>query len=243
MGLVHPRVDPRRRGDGRCWRMSKVAFCFPGQGSQRVGMGREVARDVPEAREVLDAAAAAAGFDLARVCFEGPVEELNRTEITQPALVATSLAVLRAVQSGAPSLRPDVVIGHSVGEYAAIAAAEGLSVADAVHVVRERGLAVAESKAEGVMAAVLGLADEDVERLCGESGDVWPANYNCPGQVVISGRESGVDRVAERARELGARVVRLRVSGPFHSPLVADAAERLGPVLRETRFAELRTPF
>jgi [acyl-carrier-protein] S-malonyltransferase len=220
-----------------------VAFCFPGQGSQRVGMGRELARDFPEARDVYDEASAAVGFDLRRLCFDGSMEELSRTELTQPALVTTSLAALRAIQTRLPGLRPHAVVGHSVGEYAAIAAADGVGVGEVVSVVRERGVAMAESRANGVMAAVLGLADPDVERLCAESTEVWPANYNCPGQVVISGRESGVDEVAERARELGAKVVRLRVSGAFHSPLVADAAGRLEPVLRATRFRELTTRF
>jgi [acyl-carrier-protein] S-malonyltransferase len=220
--------------------MTKVAFCFPGQGSQRVGMGREVAREFPEAAEVFEEASAEVDFDLRRVCFEGPIETLSQTDVTQPALVTASLATLRAVRPRL-GLEPDVVIGHSVGEYAAIAAADSVGVGVVTGLVRERGLAMAASKAKGAMAAVLGLADDVVERLCAEAGDVWPANYNCPGQLVISGREDGVEAVGERARELGAKVVRLRVSGAFHSPLVEDAAARLEPILRAAHFGELRT--
>jgi [acyl-carrier-protein] S-malonyltransferase len=222
--------------------MNKVAFCFPGQGSQRVGMGREMARAFPEAAEVFDEASAEVDFDLRKVCFDGPIERLSETDITQPALVTASLAALRAVQARL-NVKPDVVIGHSVGEYAAIAAAESVDVSLVTRLVRERGLAMAASHAKGAMAAVLGLADEEVERLCAEAGDVWPANYNCPGQLVISGREQGVTSVGEKARELGAKVVRLRVSGAFHSPLVEDAANRLEPALRAAHFGELRTKF
>jgi [acyl-carrier-protein] S-malonyltransferase len=222
--------------------MSKVAFCFPGQGSQRVGMGRDMVAQFPEAAAVFDEASAELDFDLRRVCFEGPIEELSQTEVTQPALVATSLAVLRSVQERL-GIRPDVVVGHSVGEYAAIAAADSVDVGVVTRLVRERGLAMAASKAKGAMAAILGLADEEVERLCAETGDVWPANYNCPGQLVISGREHGVAGVGDRARDLGAKVVRLRVSGAFHSPLVEDAAHRLEPALRAAHFGELKTRF
>jgi [acyl-carrier-protein] S-malonyltransferase len=176
------------------------------------------------------------------VCFEGPIEELSQTEVTQPALVATSLAALRAIQERL-GIKPDVVVGHSVGEYAAIAAADSIGVGLVTRLVRERGLAMAASKARGAMAAVLGLEDAEVERLCAETGDVWPANYNCPGQLVISGREHGVAGVGEKARDLGAKVVRLRVSGAFHSPLVEDAAHRLEPALRAATFGELRTRF
>ncbi len=222
--------------------MSKIAFCFPGQGSQRVGMGRDLAESFPESAAVFEEASDELGFDLARVCFEGPLEELSQTELTQPALVATSLAALRAIESRL-GLRPDAVVGHSVGEYSAIAAAGSVGVATVSRLVRERGLAMAASKAKGAMAAVLGLADEEVERLCAERGDVWPANYNCPGQLVISGREDGVASVGEQARALGAKVVRLRVSGAFHSPLVGDAAHRLEPALRAVSFGELKTRF
>jgi [acyl-carrier-protein] S-malonyltransferase len=222
--------------------MSKVAFCFPGQGSQRVGMGRDFVAQFPEAAAVFDEASEELDFDLRKVCFEGPIEELSQTEVTQPALVASSLAAFRAIQDRL-GVKPDVVVGHSVGEYAAIAAADSVGVGVVTRLVRERGLAMAASKARGAMAAILGLEDAEVERLCRETGDVWPANYNCPGQLVISGREHGVDGVGEKARDLGAKVVRLRVSGAFHSPLVEDAAHRLEPALRSANFGELRTRF
>jgi [acyl-carrier-protein] S-malonyltransferase len=191
---------------------------------------------------VFDEASEELDFDLRKVCFEGPIEELSQTEVTQPALVASSLAAFRAIQERL-GVNPDVVVGHSVGEYAAIAAADSVGVGVVTRLVRERGLAMAASKARGAMAAILGLEDAEVERLCRETGDVWPANYNCPGQLVISGREHGVAELGEKARDLGAKVVRLRVSGAFHSPLVEDAAHRLEPALRAANFGELRTRF
>jgi [acyl-carrier-protein] S-malonyltransferase len=222
----------------------KIAFCFPGQGSQDVGMGRALAERFPAARAVYDEASEAAGFDVASLCFEGPIEELTRTELQQPALVATSLACLRAVET--LGITPDYVIGHSVGEYSALAAAEALTSRDAVALVRERGEAMAEAAREhpGAMAAVLGLEDAVVEELCAGIDGVWPANYNCPGQVVVSGENAAVDRLLEEAASLGARkTVKLRVSGAFHSPLVARAADRLKPALANVSFHDPAPPF
>jgi [acyl-carrier-protein] S-malonyltransferase len=207
-------------------------------------MGLAMAEAFPEARAVYDEASEAVGFDVAELCFEGPIEELTRTELQQPALVATSLACLRAVER--LGVRPEYVVGHSVGEYAALAAAGSLTDRDAVALVRERGEAMAATAAEhpGAMAAILGLEDAVVEELCREIGKVWPANYNCPGQLVVSGENAAVDALLAEASARGARrTVKLRVSGAFHSPLVARAADRLRPALERVAFAEPSPPF
>jgi len=221
----------------------RIAFCFPGQGSQDVGMGRAIAERFPEARAVYDEASEAVGYDVAQVCFEGPIEKLTRTDVQQPALVATSLACLRAVDT--LGIKPDFVVGHSVGEYSALAAAASLPDRDAIALVQERGRAMAEAadRHPGAMAAVIGLDDSVVEELCAGIENVWPANYNCPGQVVVSGENAAVDQIIEEASALGARkTVKLRVSGAFHSPLVEGAADILRPALEEVSFSNPVTP-
>ena len=222
----------------------KIAFCFPGQGSQDVGMGRAIAEEFPPARAAYDEASEAVGFDVAKLCFEGSIEELTRTELQQPALVATSIACLRAVKT--LGIEPDYVIGHSVGEYSALAAADAISTGEAVVLVRERGEAMAEAAREkpGAMAAVLGLDDAVIEDLCQAIEGVWVANYNCPGQVVVSGESAAVDRLIAEAAARGARkAVKLRISGAFHSPLVARAAERLKPALAKATWHNPSPPF
>ena len=207
-------------------------------------MGREIAEAVPEAMEVFRVGSEASGLDLKRLCFEAPIHELVRTDVQQPALVATSLAVLAALS--ARGITPDYVVGHSVGEFSAIAAANSLDTGEAIKLVRERGLAMDEAAREsnGKMAAILGLDDEVVEQLCSEIEGVWPANYNCPGQIVVSGKARAVEELIHRASKLGAkRTVLLKVSGAFHSPLVAKAAERLKPAVDKVRFSEPVAPF
>jgi [acyl-carrier-protein] S-malonyltransferase len=224
--------------------MSKIAFMFPGQGSFDPGMGREIAEAEPEAMAVFDEGSKASGLDLRRLCFSGTSEELMQTEVQQPALVTTSLAINAALR--ARGVKPDFVVGHSVGEFAALAAAGALRVEEAVALVRERGLAMAEAarKHPGSMAAILGLDDEVVERICRRILNVWPANYNCPGQIVVSGENPAVDEACAAAEEAGARrAVKLRVSGAFHSPLVARAADRLRPALEKVGFVEPTSPF
>jgi len=224
--------------------VSKVAFCFPGQGSLEAGMGREFAERFAAAREVYRLGSEASGLDLERLCFETPLEDLVDTELQQPALVATSLAILAALREH--GIEPDVVVGHSVGEFAALAASGALQTADAIGLVRERGLAMAEAARQrpGTMAAILGLDDEEVEKLCRRIVGVWPANYNCPGQIVVSGEHEAVDECCAEAESLGARrAIKLKVSGAFHSPLVARAADRLRPALERVRFAEPLAPF
>src|SRR3989441_9229901 len=223
--------------------MGKVAFCFPGQGSLEAGMGRGIA-EVPEALEVLELASRAADLDLLYLTFDASEEELVETEVQQPALVATSLAVLAAIRKR--GIKPDFVVGHSVGEFAALAAASAIKVEEAVALVRERGLAMAEAakRHPGSMAAILGLEDETVERICRRILNVWPANYNCPGQIVVSGEHASVDEACAIAEQEGARrAVKLRVSGAFHSPLVAKAADRLRPALEKVGFVEPTAPF
>jgi [acyl-carrier-protein] S-malonyltransferase len=203
-------------------------------------MGREIAEAQPEAMAIYDEGSKASGLDLRRLCFSGTSEELMETELQQPALVTTSLAINAALR--VRGIKPDFVVGHSVGEFSALGAAGALGISDAIALVRERGLAMAAAAKErpGSMAAILGLADEVVESLCKKIHNVWPANYNCPGQLVISGQTPAVDECCSEAQREGARrAVRLRVSGAFHSPLVAHAAERLRPAIDRVDF---RTP-
>ena len=224
--------------------MTKIAFCFPGQGSLEAGMGRDIAEAVPEAMDVFERGSESSGLDLRKLCFDSPLADIVETEVQQPALVATSLAVLAALH--ARGIRPDYVVGHSVGEFSALAAAGAFETGDAIGLVRERGLAMAEAarRHPGSMAAILGLEDEVVEALCRKIIGVWPANYNCPGQVVVSGEDVAVDECCSEAEREGARrAVKLKVSGAFHSPMVARAADRLRPALERVLISEPVAPF
>jgi [acyl-carrier-protein] S-malonyltransferase len=213
-----------------------IAFVFPGQGAQKVGMGRALADAFPICRDTFAEADAALGEPLSTLCFEGPADRLMLTENTQPAILAMSTAVARlAVARG---LAPAFAAGHSLGEYSAHVAAGTLSFADALRTVRRRGRYMQEAVpvGTGAMAAILGLDADGVARACAEAADgevVTPANLNAPGQVVIAGHAAAVARASERARALGARrAIRLAVSAPFHCPLMKPAEERLAPELR-----------
>jgi [acyl-carrier-protein] S-malonyltransferase len=207
-------------------------------------MGREIAEHEPAAMEVFEQGSEITGLDLRWLAFDAPLEELVETELQQPTLVATSLAILAVLRER--GIEPDYVVGHSVGEYSALAAARALTIPEAIALVRERGLATAEAAREtpGSMAAILGLEDEVVEELCRRIDGVWPANYNCPGQLVVSGETPSVEECRWKAELEGARrTVKLKVSGAFHSPLVAKAAERLRPAIDRVRFGEPSAPF
>lgn len=223
----------------------KIAFIFPGQGSQYVGMGKELADAFPEVAAVFAEADRVLGIPLSQTCFYGPEEVLRRTETTQPAILTVSCAILRLVTERT-GLVPAFVAGHSLGEYAALVAAEALSFADAVRIVRERGRLMEEAvpAGEGGMAAILGLDAATVAGLCAEvsrsHGVVEPATLNGPDQTVVAGTAAAVAALMERAKQAGAkRTVPLAVSGPFHSSLLRGAGERLAPVLQE---AAWRTP-
>ena len=226
--------------------MTKIAFMFPGQGSFEVGMGREIAEAVPEAMAVYEGGSEASGLDLEGRLLQRPRSRiLLDTKVQQPALVATSLAILEAVR--ARGIVPDYVVGHSVGEFAALGAPRSLTDEDAIGLVRERGIAMAEAAEAqpGSMAAILGLADEVVEGICRKIANVWPANYNCPGQIVVSGEDEAVRGVLRRGRAGGGRGARSACASPgaFHSPLVARAADKLRPAVERIHFADPRTAF
>ncbi|MBV8856482.1 MAG: ACP S-malonyltransferase [Acidobacteria bacterium] len=225
-----------------------LAFIFPGQGSQAPGMGRELAEKYPAAREVFEEADEALGFKLSRLCFEGPAEELQLTENTQPAILATSVAALRAAEGeGLP--RPDFVAGHSLGEYSALVAAGALSLRDAVSVVRKRGRYMQEAVpvGAGAMAAVIGADIETVEAVCKEAareGEVCSAaNINSAHQIVIAGSSAAVERALPLLKERGAkRAIPLKVSAPFHCALMLPAQERLAADLDRVEFNDLSVP-
>jgi [acyl-carrier-protein] S-malonyltransferase len=224
----------------------KLAFLFPGQGAQAVGMGRALAEGFAPAREIFEAADRAIGFPLSAICWNGPEEELRKTVHAQPALLAHSVAAHRLVE--AAGFRPAWVAGHSLGEYSACVAAGALSFDEAIRLVHRRGQLMYEAGLErpGTMAAILGLEGAAVEAVCAEAGAggiVRAANLNAPGQVVISGEIGAVERACELARARGARrAVRLEVSGAFHSPLMASAAAGLADALDRAHFRDARCP-
>ena len=227
--------------------MGKVAFIFPGQGSQFAGMGKDLAESYPEAREVFERADAALGEPLSALCFAGPEEQLRLTANTQPAILTVSLAALAVLR--ARGARCDGVAGHSLGEYTAVGAAGGLPVEALVRTVRRRGELMQDAVPVGVgaMAAVLGPARDVVEACCREASapgaEVVAANFNAPEQTVIAGHAAAVARAGELLAARGAkRVVPLPVSAPFHSPLMAPARHGLEPVLAGLPFAELAAP-
>ncbi|GAB4414747.1 MAG: ACP S-malonyltransferase [Bryobacter sp.] len=225
----------------------KIAFLFPGQGSQFAGMGKELAEAHTVARQTMEEADEVLGFSLSHLCYEGPEEELRRTENTQPALVATSVAAWRVLEANGEA-QPDFVAGHSLGEYSALVAAGALHFADALRLVRLRGQFMQEAVPEGVgaMAAILKMPFEklgDVLREAAQGEIVSAANLNSPDQIVIAGHQGAVARAMELAKSAGAkRCVLLPVSAPFHCALMWPAQDKMRPALEATEFADLRVP-
>lgn len=223
--------------------MRKLAFIYPGQGAQKAGMGADFYENSPEAKSLFDEADAALDFDLKEICFQEN-EKLNETQYTQPAMVAACLAMTRVLTRR--GIRPDMTAGLSLGEYAAIAAAGALKELDAVLLVRKRGLFMehAVPAGEGAMCAVLGMTGEALERELRDTADVTIANYNCPGQMVITGKAEAVEAAAERLKTAGAkRTVLLNVSGPFHSPFLRTAGEELRKEIEKTELHPLMIPY
>ena len=227
--------------------MDGMAFIFPGQGSQYVGMGKNLCENFKVARETFEEAEDAVGVKISSLCFEGPEEELKLTANTQPAIVTVSVSALRVLQSET-DLSPSLLAGHSLGEYTALVAGGALDFADAVRAVRARGQFMQETVpvGEGAVGAVLGLDDVTVSSVCDEAaqGEVLtPANFNCPGQIVISGHTGAVTRAVKLAKEKGAkRAILLPVSAPFHSPLMKPAGNRLEKVLESMAVRDLQIP-
>jgi len=217
--------------------MGKIAFIFPGQGSQYAGMGKDLAERYPEVAEIFDKASEALKYDMAKLCFNGPDELLKQTEITQPSIFTVSMACAKALELN--GVLPDIAAGLSLGEYGALSIAKSLDFDDAVKLLQQRGKFMQEAVpiGEGAMAAIIGLNKHDVETACLEAsqyGVVEPANYNCPGQIVISGQIKAVQKACEIAKAKGAkRAIMLEVSAPFHCTLLKPAGEKLAEVLKD----------
>jgi [acyl-carrier-protein] S-malonyltransferase len=226
--------------------MKRTGFIFPGQGSQYVGMGKEFYDQFRVAKEVFEEADDTLRFSISILCFQGPEEELRLTENTQPAILTTSIAALKVLQTE-KGINPQFAAGHSLGEYSALVASGALRFAEAVQTVRLRGKFMQEAVpvGEGAMAAILGMEREEVEKLCEEAaaGEVLsPANFNCPGQIVIAGHLKAVHRAIEKVKQNGKRAVLLPVSAPFHSPLMKPAGARLEKALEEISVRDLNVP-
>lgn len=224
--------------------MGKTAYLFPGQGAQKAGMGKDFYEHSAAARTFFEEASEQLQMDLKTLCFTDN-ENLNQTAYTQPAMVTAELAIVEAMKE-AGIFCPDAAAGLSLGEYSALAAAGVLAPMDAVRAVKSRGRLMEEAvpAGEGAMSAVLAMKPETVEEILGDLGEVWIANDNCPGQLVISGRTEAVERAEEALRRAGAkRVIRLKVSGPFHSPLLKKAGEALGTVLEPIPAARPEIPY
>ena len=226
--------------------MKQTAFIFPGQGSQYIGMGKELHENFAVARQVFEEADDALHFSISALCFQGPPDQLKLTENTQPAILATSVAALRVLQTE-HGITPKLTAGHSLGEYSALVASGAFDLSEAIQIVRLRGKFMQEAVpvGEGAMAAILGMERDEIEKLCEEisEGDVIsPANFNCPGQIVVAGHTKAVHRAVDKAEERGKRAILLPVSAPFHSPLMKPAGSRLERELEKITVGDLTIP-
>ena len=223
--------------------MSKIAFIFPGQGAQACGMGQDFYEQTETGKRIFDKTTELMGFSMPQLCFEEN-DRLDITEYTQAAMVTASIAMMRVLEEN--GIKPDVAAGLSLGEYCALAAAGVMSDEDAIRTVRQRGILMQEAVpvGEGAMAAILALDASAIEEVTGAMEGVWIANYNCPGQIVISGEKAAVEEACEKLKAAGAkRTVMLNVSGPFHSGMLAAAGEKLGQVLSQVEIHEPQIPY